>query len=71
MSNACITSPKALSITMVAHTFNLSTQEAEVDRSLNSRPARSTGEFQDTLGYTEKPCLKKQKKTKASKQTCA
>jgi hypothetical protein len=45
---------------MVAHTFNPSTREAEADGFLSSRPAWST-EFQDSQGYTEKPCLEKQK----------
>jgi hypothetical protein len=38
----------------MAHAFNPSTQEAEAGRFLCS-------EFQDSLGYTEKPCLEKQK----------
>jgi hypothetical protein len=41
---------------MVAHTFNLSTWEAEATEFLSSRPAWST-EFQASQGYTEKPCL--------------
>jgi hypothetical protein len=45
------------------HTFNPSTREAEAGRFLSSRPAWST-EFQDSQGYTEKPCLKKPKKKK-------
>ena len=45
---------------MVVHTFGPRTQEAEADESLSSRPAWST-EFQDSQGYTEKPCLKKDK----------
>jgi hypothetical protein len=45
----------------MAHPFNPSTQEAEADGFLSSRPA----EFQDSQGYTEKPCLKKtENKTK-------
>jgi hypothetical protein len=45
---------------MVAHAFNPSTWEAEADGFLSSRPAWSTeqSEFQDSQGYTEKPCLK-------------
>jgi hypothetical protein len=35
----------------VAHTFNPSTQEAEAGGSF---------EFQDSQGYTKKPCLEKQ-----------
>ena len=42
---------------MVVHTYNPSTWEAEVDKSLNSKT-----EFQDNEGYTEKPYLKKNKK---------
>ena len=37
---------------VVAHTFNPSTREAEVDPGLQS-------EFQDSQSYTEKSCLKK------------
>jgi hypothetical protein len=51
---------------VVAHTFNPSTWEAEAGRFLSLRPAWST----DSQGYTEKPCLKKQNKTKqTNKQT--
>ena len=42
------------------HAFNLSTQEAEAGGFLSSRPGLQS-EFQDSQGYTEKPCLKKQK----------
>jgi hypothetical protein len=45
---------------MVAYcgVFNPSTREAEAGRFLSSRPAWSTTcEFQDSQGYTEKPCL--------------
>jgi hypothetical protein len=42
---------------VVAHTFNPSTREA--GRFLSSRPAWSKSEFQDSQGYTEKPCLEK------------
>ena len=43
---------------VVAHAFNPSTLEAEAEAGgfLSSRPAWST-EFQDSQGYTEKPCL--------------
>lgn len=52
---------------MVAHTFNPNTWEAKAGRSLNSRPAWSTPEFEASLVYSvdsrtaraEKPCLKK------------
>ena len=43
---------------MVAHAFNPSTWEAEAGRFLSSRPDWSPNEFQDSQGYTEKPCLK-------------
>jgi hypothetical protein len=47
---------------MVVHAFNPSTWEAEAGGFLSSRPAWSTnGEFQDSQGYTEKPCLEKPK----------
>jgi hypothetical protein len=59
-----------LSRAVVAHAFNPSTWEAETGRFLSSRPAWSKSEFQDSQGYTEKPCLKKQNKTKQpTKQT--
>ena len=48
----------------MAHAFNPSTWEAEAGGFLSSRPAWST-EFQDSQGYTEKPCLEKPKKKKA------
>ena len=47
---------------VVAHTFNPSTQEAEsVDFWVQGQPGLQS-EFQESLGYTEKPCLKKTKK---------
>jgi hypothetical protein len=46
---------------VVVHTSNSSTWEAEAGEFLSWRPAWST-EFQDSQGYTEKPCLKKSKK---------
>jgi hypothetical protein len=48
---------------VVAHAFNPSTWEEEASTFLSSRPTWST-EFQDSQGYTEKPCLKKPKKKK-------
>jgi hypothetical protein len=54
---------------VVVHAFNPSTREAEAIRFLSSRPAWST--FQDSQGYTEKPCLEKsKKKKKKKKKTC-
>jgi hypothetical protein len=52
---------------MVVHAFNPSTQEAEAGRFLSSRPGLQS-EFQDSQGYTEKPCLEKTKK-QTNKQT--
>jgi hypothetical protein len=47
---------------VVAHAFNPSTREAEAG---GFRLLGLQSEFQDSQGYTEKPCLKKQKnKTK-------
>lgn len=40
------------------HAFNNNIQKAKVDGSLSSRPACSTGKFQDNQGYTKKPGLK-------------
>ena len=48
---------------VVVHAFNPSTWEAEAGGFLSSRPAWSTSEFQDSQGYTEKPCLVKKQKT--------
>jgi hypothetical protein len=56
---------------VVVYTFNLSTQEAEADRSLwVQRQPGLQSEFQDSPGYTEKPCFKKPKQQqKNTKQT--
>ena len=51
-----------LCLAVVAHAFSPSTWEAEAGGFLSSRPAWST-EFQDSHGYTEKPCLEKKIKT--------
>jgi hypothetical protein len=58
---------------VAVHTFNPSTWEVEAGGFLSSRPAWSTKvEFQDSQGYTEKPCLNKtktkQNKTKKKKK---
>jgi hypothetical protein len=56
-----------MSQVVVADTFNLRTQEAEAGGALNLRQASDwvlQSEFPDSHGYTEKPCLKKQKQTK-------
>jgi hypothetical protein len=49
---------------MVAHAFNPSTQEAEAGGFQDQPEFQS--EFQDSQGYTEKPCLKKKKKLSLS-----
>jgi hypothetical protein len=50
---------------VVVHTFNPSTWEVEAGGFLSSRKFEPSlqSEFQDSQGYTEKPCLKKPKKT--------
>jgi hypothetical protein len=57
---------------VVVHAFNPSTWEAEAGGFLSSRPAWTTdlqSEFQDSQGYTKKPCLKKQKQKQKNKKT--
>jgi hypothetical protein len=56
---------------VVAHAFNPSTRETEADRFLSSRPAQPglQSEFQDSQGYTEKPCLGENKKQTNKKNT--
>jgi hypothetical protein len=49
---------------MVVHTFNPSTWEAEAGE-FRGQPGLQS-EFQDNQGYTEKPCLKKQKQKQKS-----
>jgi hypothetical protein len=48
---------------VVAHAFNPSTQEAETGLWVWGQSGLQS-EFQDSQGYTEKPCLKKQKEKK-------
>jgi hypothetical protein len=55
---------------VVAHVFNPSTWEAESGGFLSSRPPGLQSEFQDSQGYTDKPCLKKTKKKKKSRIRC-
>jgi hypothetical protein len=43
----------------VAHAFNPSTREAEASGFLSEGQPGLQSEFQDSHGYTEKPCLKK------------
>jgi hypothetical protein len=52
---------------VVVHAFNPSTWEAEAGGFLSSRPPGLQREFQDKQGYTEEPCLKKQKQNKTKK----
>jgi hypothetical protein len=52
---------------MVVHTYNPSTWEAEASGFLNLSQPGLQSEFQDNQGYTEKPCLKKQKQNKTKK----
>jgi hypothetical protein len=58
---SCPQKKKILSI--VAHTFNPSTPEAET---VSGQPGLQI-EFQDSQGYTEKPCLKTLKPNKPIK----
>jgi hypothetical protein len=53
---------------VAVHAFNPSTWEAEAGRFLSLRQPGLQSEFQDSQGYTEKPCLKKQNKTKQNKK---
>ena len=48
----------------MAHAFNPCTWEAEAGGFLSSSQPGLQSEFQDSKGYTEKPCLKKQNKNK-------
>jgi hypothetical protein len=55
---------------VAAHTFNPSTREAEAGRFLSSRGQPGLqSEFQDSQGYTEKPCLEKQTNKQTNKKT--
>jgi hypothetical protein len=53
---------------VVAHAFNLSTQEGEADGSLSLRPACIQTEVQDSQMDIGKPCLKKQNETKTKQK---
>jgi hypothetical protein len=55
----------AVSRAVVAHAFNPSTWEAEAGRFLSSSQPGLQSEFQDSQGYTEKPCLEKTKNKKS------
>ena len=64
MSRLYLTTELPRSWAVVAHAFNPSTWEAEADGFLSLRSAWSTEWVQDSQGYTEKPRLEKQNKTK-------
>jgi hypothetical protein len=49
---------------VVAHAFNPSTQEAEGRWISEFEASLVYREFQDSQGYTEKPCLEKKPKPK-------
>jgi hypothetical protein len=53
---------------VVAHTFNPSTREEEAGRFLKFEASLVYREFQDSQGYTEKPCLEKPKTKKKEKK---
>jgi hypothetical protein len=53
---------------VAAHAFNPSTWEAEVGGFLSRGQPGLQSEFQDSHGYTEKPCLEKPKKKKKKKR---
>jgi hypothetical protein len=52
---------------VVSHAINPSAREAEAGRFLSQGQTVLQSQFQDSQGYTEKPCLKKQNKTKQNK----
>jgi hypothetical protein len=54
-------------VCVVAHAFNPSTQEAEAGGFLSLQPGLQS-EFQDSQGYTEKPCLKNKQTNKQTKK---
>jgi hypothetical protein len=53
---------------VVAHTFNPSTWEVEAGRFLSLSQPGLQSKFQDSQGYTEKPCLENKQKTKQTKE---
>jgi hypothetical protein len=58
-----------LSLAVVAHAFNPSTWEAEAEGfRVQGQPGLQCY-FQDSQGYTEKPCLKNQTKPKQTTTT--
>lgn len=44
----------------MAHTFNPSTEETEIDKPLSSKPAQATQCVPVRQSYTVRPCLKKE-----------
>jgi hypothetical protein len=54
---------------VVVHAFNPSTWEADAGRFLSSGKPGLQSEFQDSQGYTEKPCLEKNQKKKKKKRS--
>ena len=52
----------------MTHAFNPSTWEAEAGGFLSSRHAGLQSEFQDSQGYTEKPCLENWTKLNQNKK---
>ena len=63
----CSIKDTLLSRAVVAHAFNPSTWEAEAGGFLRQPGLQS--EFQDSQGYTEKPCLEKQTNKQTNKNT--
>ena len=56
-------------VVVVAQAFNPSTQEAEVRVSLRVQGQSGLqSEFKDSQGYTEKPCLKKERNKQTNKK---
>jgi hypothetical protein len=53
---------------VLAHAFNPRTWEAEAGGFLSLSQPGLQSEFQDSQGYTEKPCLEKENKTKQKKR---
>jgi hypothetical protein len=65
MTTEVVNQERTSELGVVAHSFNPSTQEAEVGGFRDQRGLQS--EFQDNQDYTEKPCLEKPKKKKKKK----
>jgi hypothetical protein len=54
---------------MVTHAFNPSSPETEAGRLLSLRPAGLQSEYQDSYGYTVKPCLESNNNKNKNKTT--